>query len=269
MSRIAERFASLSSRKRKALITYIVAGDPNLEMTVSLMHEMVRNGADLLELGVPFSDPMAEGPIIQASHERSLANSTRLQEVFDIVSRFRTGDIDTPVILMGYANPVERMGYENFAYRASEVGVDGLLSVDIPLEEIEGLKSVLTRSGLDNILLVAPTSPDLRIHKIAEKATGFLYSVSLKGVTGGEDLNLAQVKNQIASIRHVSTLPIVVGFGIKHKDMAKKISAFCDGVVVGSAIVERIANSSACPLEITNSVARFITDLRSGLDETA
>ncbi|MDX1734966.1 MAG: tryptophan synthase subunit alpha, partial [Halioglobus sp.] len=198
MSRIAQRFEQLAREGRKALITYVVAGDPSPAVTVPLLHGLVAAGADVLELGVPFSDPMAEGPVIQAGHERALENGVSLAAVLDMVREFRRDDPDTPLLLMGYANPVEHMGHARFAERAAEAGVDALLTVDIPPEEVEGLKAELDRFDMDNILLVAPTTPETRVAQIAAAASGFVYYVSLKGVTGAGHLDTDEVARRVA-----------------------------------------------------------------------
>jgi len=269
MSRIAKRFSDLASKNRKALITYVVAGDPTLDITNTLMHEMVASGADLLELGVPFSDPMAEGPIIQAAHERALSNSVTLTQIFEVVSRFRQKDKDTPVVLMGYANPIERMSYEKFARAASDAGVDAVLTVDLPIEEIAFSSRIFAESGLESILLVSPTSSEERIHRIVSKAEGFIYSVALTGVTGDKNLDFNQVKSQVMSIRRLSSLPVVVGFGIKDAETAKSISSVSDGVVVGSAIVDCLAKQLLAPSIAISNVRSFVSAIRDGMDGIA
>ena len=269
MSRIAKRFSDLASKNRKALITYVVAGDPTLDITNTLMHEMVASGADLLELGVPFSDPMAEGPIIQAAHERALSNSVTLTQIFEVVSRFRQKDKDTPVVLMGYANPIERMSYEKFARAASDAGVDAVLTVDLPIEEIAFSSRIFAEFGLESILLVSPTSSEERIHRIVSKAEGFIYSVALTGVTGDKNLDFNQVKSQVMSIRRLSSLPVVVGFGIKDADTAKSISSVSDGVVVGSAIVDCLAKQLLAPSIAIDNVRGLVSAIRDGMDGIA
>jgi len=269
MSRITKRFSDLASKNRKALITYVVAGDPTLDITNTLMHEMVASGADLLELGVPFSDPMAEGPIIQAAHERALSNSVTLTQIFEVVSRFRQKDKDTPVVLMGYANPIERMSYEKFAMAASDAGVDAVLTVDLPIEEIGFSSRIFAEFGLESILLVAPTSSEERIPRIVSKAEGFIYSVALTGVTGDKNLDFNQVKSQVMSIRRLSNLPVVVGFGIKDADTAKSISSVSDGVVVGSAIVDCLAKQLLAPSIAIDNVRGLVSAIRDGMDGIA
>ncbi len=245
MSRIAGCFERLRAEGRKAVVPYIVAGDPSLDLTVELMHALVEAGADIIELGVPFSDPMSEGPVIQRGHERALERGVRLRKVLDFMREFRRDNDTTPVLLMGYANPVEHMGYAAFADAASAAGVDALLSVDIPPEEVAALNRELRRVEMDNIFLIAPTTPEARMDLIAREASGFIYYVSLKGVTGAGHLDLQSVGEQVELIRRHSSLPLCVGFGIKDGPSAARIAASADGVVVGSALVQRLADVSA------------------------
>jgi tryptophan synthase alpha chain len=269
MSRITERFQQLRKDGRTALIPYIVAGDPAQDVTVPLMHRLVAAGADILELGVPFSDPMSEGPVIQLAHERALAQGTRLRDALAMVARFREQDADTPVLLMGYANPVVHMGYGAFADAASSAGLDALLTVDIPPEEVAAINHELKRVGMDNIFLVAPTTPDARIERIASQASGFIYYVALKGVTGAGHLDTAEVGSQLARIRALSDLPLAVGFGIKDPAAARAVAAVADGVVVGSALVSAFAaaveagGDHAAGME---AAATLLSDLRRGID---
>lgn len=228
---------ALKSSGRKAVIPYIVAGDPWPSATLALMHAMVEAGADILELGVPFSDPMAEGPVIQLAHERALAHKVSLTQVLDIVSTFREKDDSTPIVLMGYANPVEAMGYENFASRAKQAGIDGLLTVDMPPEEAASLNKALESVAIDSIFLVAPTTTEARIAQICEQATGYIYYVSLKGVTGAGHLDADDVALHVNRIKDKTTLPVCVGFGIKDADSAKAVARTADGVVIGSVLV--------------------------------
>ena len=243
MSRIAGRFRELAAQGRKALIPYIVVGDPTLEGTVPLMHALVANGADIIELGVPFSDPMSEGPVIQLAHERALANGATLRDALAAVREFRQSDDSTPVLLMGYANPVEHMGHAVFADAAAEAGLDALLTVDIPPEEVTGINTELHRAGMDNIFLVAPTTPDARIGRIVDQASGFIYYVSLKGVTGAGHLDADDVAAHVARIRERSQLPVAVGFGIKDAQSAASVAGIADGIVVGSALIRAMADN--------------------------
>jgi tryptophan synthase alpha chain len=267
LSRLTALFARLEKTGRKALIPYIVAGDPNPRLTVALMHELVSQGADIVEIGVPFSDPMAEGPVIQLAHERALAHSVSLSMVIDLVAEFRQQDQDTAVVLMGYANPIERMGYTVFAERAAKAGVDGLLTVDMPPEEAEEPTRVLRKAGIDNIFLLAPTTSEARIAKIASLASGYLYCVALKGVTGAGNLDIASVSNKLASIKKITDLPITVGFGIKDGASAAALAPFCAGVVVGSALIERMVMSVGLPeSDQIKNVAGLITEMRAAID---
>jgi tryptophan synthase alpha chain len=238
VSRLSATFERLEGERHKALVAYIMAGDPGLASTVPAMHALVSGGVDIIELGVPFSDPEADGPTIQAAHERALAHHTNLSHVFDMVAEFRVRDPATPVVLMGYLNNIERIGYAAFADRASAAGVDGVLMVNLPPEEAGGLKRELTRVGVSLIFLVAPTTTRERASLIAEQASGFIYYVSLKGVTGASHLMIEDVVEHVTPLRHLSSLPVLVGFGIKDARAAADFSRAADGVVVGSALVE-------------------------------
>ena len=270
VGRIAGRFAELAQANRRALIPYIVAGDPFADFTVELMHRLVAAGADIIELGVPFSDPMAEGPVIARGHQRALEKGVSLRGVLAMVASFRQTDQQTPVLLMGYANPVEGMGYERFAEAAAEAGLDGLLTVDMPPEEVEGLNSYLKQVGIDNIFLVAPTTPTARIEKIAELATGFVYYVSFKGVTGAGQLDVDAVAQRLAEIRRFSDLPVAVGFGIRDPETAAAVARVANGVVVGSAIVQLMADEAeagAGPEAVVEAAAQMLAALRSAIDD--
>ena len=267
--RIAGRFADLAVQGKRALIPYIVAGDPEPGATVMLMHKLVQAGADIIELGVPFSDPMAEGPVIQKAHERALEHNVSLRDTLAMVAEFRSRDTDTPVLLMGYANPVLGMGFAGFADAAREAGLDALLTVDMPPEEVGELNQELKRAELDNIFLVAPTTTRQRIEKIAEVATGFVYYVSLKGVTGAGNLDVEDVAEHLAQIRACSELPVAVGFGIKDPQTAAAIARVADGVVVGSALVQLVADriASGDPMDTAaTAAATLLADIRAGID---
>ncbi len=266
MSRIAQRFADLKKQGRKALIPFVTAGDPNPSVTVPLLHAMVEAGADLLELGVPFSDPMAEGPTIQLACERALLHNTSLRDVLAMVREFRMKDTMTPIILMGYMNPVEVMGYKTFAKAAAEAGVDGLLTVDMPPEEAGDLVVELANANIDPIFLLAPTTVDARIAKICAAASGFVYYVSLKGVTGAANLDIAGVEQKMAQIRKHTALPLCVGFGIRDADSAQRVSAVADGVVVGSAVVNRVADNAETPEKINDAVCGLLREMRAAMD---
>ena len=270
VGRITARFAELAQAGRRALIPYVVAGDPFADFTVQLMHRLVAAGADLIELGVPFSDPMAEGPVIDRAHQRALEKGVWLRDVLAMVASFRQTDQQTPVLLMGYANPVECMGYKQFAEAAHQAGLDALLTVDMPPEEVEALNSELKQVGIDNIFLVAPTTPRERIEKIAEVATGFVYYVSFKGVTGAGLLDVDAVGQRLAEIRSCCDLPLAVGFGIRDPETAAAVARVADGVVVGSAIVQLMADQAAAgagPDAVTQSAAKLLAALRSGIDD--
>jgi tryptophan synthase alpha chain len=267
--RIARRFKKLADANKQALIPYLVAGDPYPDSTVELMHHLVTAGADIIELGVPFSDPMAEGPVIQRGHERALEKGVSLLHALAMVTEFRQRDEDTPVLLMGYTNPVAGMGYATFADAAQAAGLDALLTVDMPPEEVGELNSELKRVGIDNIFLVAPTTPLARIEKIAELATGFVYYVSVKGVTGAGHLDVNAVVERLADIRACSDLPVAVGFGIKDAASAAAIAQVADGVVVGSALVQLMADVAAAGGDsdaVSAVAAQFMTQLRTGID---
>jgi len=267
MSRIAQRFQELSVSGRKALIPYVTAGDPVPEVTLPLLHAMVEAGADVIELGMPFSDPMADGPVIQLACERSLAGGTSVRTVLDTVSRFRETNQHTPIVLMGYLNPVEAMGYERFAARCAEVGVDGVLIVDLPPEEALDLSPIFRAQGLDLVFLVAPTTTEARMELISQACSGYLYYVSLKGVTGSASLDPVEVASRVETIRKHAKLPIGVGFGIKDAESARLISRVADGVVVGSALVQQIAENAAQPAVIPEKVAAILRAMRAAMDQ--
>ncbi|AQQ68211.1 tryptophan synthase subunit alpha [Microbulbifer agarilyticus] len=264
-NRIDRRFAKLRSEGRKALVTYIVAGDGGLENTVDLMHQLVASGSDLIELGVPFSDPMAEGPVIQKGHERALEHKASLRKCLALIEEFRTKDADTPVILMGYANPIEKMGAEVFADALQAAGGDGALTVDLPAEEAVPLNELLRARDLRNIFLLTPTTSDERIAEITELASGFVYYVSLKGVTGAGHLDLDSVHENLTRIRRFTDLPLCVGFGIKDGASAKAVSADGDGAVVGSVLVSAVGES-ADAAAAKDRVGAIVGEMRSVLD---
>jgi tryptophan synthase alpha chain len=266
MSRIKECFENLHRKGGKALVPFITAGDPDNESTLPLMQALVKGGADIIELGVPFSDPMADGPVIQRSSERALKHATSLNDVLDMVAEFRKENRTTPVILMGYLNPVEVMGYAQFARRADEAGVDGVLIVDLPPEESDELQSELNRYDLNQVFLLSPTTSDERLALICSKASGFLYYVSLKGVTGSNRLNVADVAEKIAHIRSKTGLPVGVGFGIKDAETAKAVAGFSDAVIIGSALVDRIAHLGQQKNKLVQEVTAYLAELRTAID---
>ena len=269
MSRIAGRFAALGARKRTALIPFVTAGDPSPAATVPMMHAMVEAGADLIELGVPFSDPMADGPVIQRAGERALAAGMSFGKVLDVVREFRSRDGETPVVLMGYLNPLEAAGYAQAAERAAAAGVDGFLTVDLPPEEAEALVRELRARGLDPVFLLAPTTSDERMERICREASGFVYYVSLKGVTGAANLDVDEVAQRIARIRRVTGLPVGVGFGIHDGASAARVARVGDAVVVGSAVVSRIEANAGSPDALPGILAAFIGELRAAMDAEA
>ncbi len=265
MSRIAKTFARLQTQGRKALIPFLTAGFPEPVHTVPLLHAMVAAGADVLELGVPFSDPMADGPTIQRASEQALRHGVSLRSVLDMAAEFRRQDQDTPVVLMGYGNPIEAMGWEDFAKRCAQVGVDGVLTVDFPPEESHAAFAHLEAHGLDPIFLLAPTTRDERIAEVAKLARGYVYYVSLKGVTGAANLDLSAVEAKLPLLRRYITLPIGVGFGIRDGETARRVADVADAVVIGSRIVQEIENSP--PASMLANVAQFVSGVRVALDK--
>lgn len=266
MSRIESTFAGLKNAGKKALIPFLTAGDPRLDATLPLMHALVDAGADLIELGVPFSDPMADGPTIQRASERALAQGVRLADVFDLAEQFRLRNQHTPIILMGYANPIEAMGYEEFARRAKTAGIDGVLTVDYPPEEAEEFAGQLTEYAIDPIFLLSPTTPDARIKQVAKLARGFVYYVSLRGVTGSAAIDRSDVIKKIESLRAMIAIPIGVGFGIRDAATAKTLSRAADAIVIGSRIVEEIESSSE-DARIANC-KKLVSGIREAMDES-
>jgi len=264
-SRIGGRFRALKAANRCALIPYITAGDPDPATTLQLMHALVDCGADVIELGVPFSDPMADGPAIQRAGERALAQKVGLRDVVGIVKAFRERDDATPVVLMGYANPVEAMGVDAFIAAASAAGVDGTIVVDYPPEECEAFADLSKRTGMDSIFLLSPTSTEQRVRDVARVGSGYLYYVSLKGVTGAANIDTAEVASRIAWIRGMTSLPIGVGFGIRDPESAKRIAAVADAVVIGSRIIEEI--ETAGPGQAVARVRALVAPIRKAMDE--
>jgi tryptophan synthase alpha chain len=264
MSRIKSVFAELKAQGKKALIPYFTAGDPHPDHTVPLLHALVASGADAIELGVPFSDPMADGPVIQRASERALVHKMGLRKVLAMVKDFRETNQTTPIILMGYANPIEAMGAEQFVTLAKDAGVDGVLTVDYPPEECEDFNKQLATAGIDSIFLLSPTTEPSRTELIVKQATGFLYYVSLKGVTGAGNLDIVEVKKRVAEIRNSTDLPIGVGFGVKDAETAREVSAIADAVVVGSRMVLAIEQSDENNLIV--NVQALMKELRTAID---
>lgn len=265
MSRIANKFKILKAAGRKALVPFITAGDPSLEATVPVMHALVEAGADVIELGVPFSDPMADGPTIQHSSERAIARGAGLQYIFDTVRAFRERDADTPVVLMGYLNPVEIRGPAAFAKAATEAGVDGILLVDLPPEEATEFRAGFAPVGLDLILLASPTTSDARIAQLCAEGEGYLYYVSYAGVTGADRLDTGSASGRLHAIRGGSRVPVVAGFGIKDAASAAAMAREADGVVVGSALVAAMADQPT-PEAAAVAARGFLAPLRKALD---
>lgn len=266
MSRIAACFSALKAQGKTALIPYITAGDPHPSITVPLMHRMVAAGADIIELGVPFSDPMADGPTIQQAHERALKHNTSLNDILGMVAAFRQHDQSTPVVLMGYLNPIEVMGYAEFAKAAQAAGVDGALTVDLPPEEGMGVLPLFREHGIDPIFLLSPTTPALRMKTVAGAGGGFIYYVSLKGVTGASTLDVGAVAERIAQIRQHTDLPLGVGFGIKDAASAVAVAKVADAVVVGSAVIRQIEATPDDHAAIIGNISELLASMRRALD---
>ena len=264
MSRIEAKFASLQVAKRKALIPYVTAGFPVPATTVPMLHALVEAGCDILEIGVPFSDPMADGPAIQRSSEAALKHGVGLVDVLGMVREFRATDASPPLVLMGYANPIEAMGVDRFVAEAAKAGVDGVIVVDYPPEECVEFAALCAKNGIDQIFLLAPTSTDARIKAVAKMGRGYLYYVSLKGVTGAGHIDVSQVAAQLPKIRAVSKLPIGVGFGIRDAASAKAIAAVADAVVIGSRIIEEI--EAAGEADAAARVGALVRPIRAALD---
>jgi tryptophan synthase alpha chain len=263
MGRIGERFAALRARGERALIPFVTAGDPDLATSQLLVLALARAGADLIEIGIPFSDPLAEGPTVQRASERALRSGASLRRVLELVKTLRP-QIDVPLVLMGYANPILAMGERNFAEAAREVGVDGVIVVDLPPDEDEVLYPALADVGVDGILLAAPTTRPERLALLARKTRGFLYYVSLTGVTGARSELARGVEEAVRSVRAISDVPVCVGFGVSTPEHARDIGRFADGVVVGSALIDAIQRAGAGPAAI-EAAADFVKQLKSAL----
>lgn len=269
MSRLGPVFQRLHDEGGRAVIPYLVAGDPNEGLTVPLMHRLVEAGADVIEVGVPFSDPMSEGPTIQKGHERALAGGTSLNSTLALIAEFRQTDLETPLILMGYANPLERKGYAAVADACAEAGIDGLITVDLPPEEVAEMNTELQRHSIDNIFLISPTTTEDRISAITEQASGFIYYVALKGVTGAGHLDTEAVEAHLAIIRQYTDLPVAVGFGIKDAQTAARVAVCADAVVVGSALVDEIAADFSEYQDDARAIAiggSLISSIRKGVN---
>ncbi len=267
MGRIADTFAALARQGRKGLIPYIMAGDPSPDLTVELMHTLVDGGADVIELGVPFSDPMADGPVIQKAAERAIANGIGLKQTLVMVSEFRKTNQETPIVLMGYANHIDCLGQADFVAAAKAAGADGVLVVDYPPEESAEFAAQLRAVDMDPIYLLAPTSTEERIAAVAKVASGYLYYVSLKGVTGAGHLDLHEVAQRIPQIRAKTGLPVGVGFGIRDASTAERLAGMADAVVVGSRLID--AMTDAPQGEAKAALLAVMKDIRAGVDNAS
>jgi tryptophan synthase alpha chain len=268
MSRIASRFAALKAQKRSGLVTFVTAGDPDMATFQKILMGLPGAGADVIEVGVPFSDPMADGPSIQLSSQRALRHDIALRDIFAAVAAFRKADTETPIVLMGYFNPIYRYGGARFAHDAAAAGADGVIVVDLPPEEADELLPHLNANGLNFIFLTAPTSSDARLPAIVGKASGFVYHVAVMGVTGTKAAEADAVKADVARLRRHTTLPVAVGFGIKTAAQVKSIAAHADAAVVGSAIVDVVAagvKAKAAPDALAADVHRFVKELAAGV----
>lgn len=261
------RISSVFNNKKSAFITYLVCGDPDLQTTLKIMHSMVDNGVDLIELGIPFTDPIADGPTIQKGIERALKNKVSLNDVLNLVTKFRKKDKSTPIVLMGYMNPIINMGYKKFSKLAKFSGVDGLLIVDLPPEEADAVNIELKKNNISQIFLASPTTEDKRLKTIIKYSSGYLYYVSLKGITGSSIVDYQPIKKRINQIKKLSKnmIPVTVGFGIKTPDAARKISMFSDGIIIGSSIVELIEKNQKNKVLMYKKVNKFLRDIKSSL----
>ncbi|MGZ8182008.1 MAG: tryptophan synthase subunit alpha [Methylobacter sp.] len=266
MSRLAATFEALSKSGRKALVPFITAGDPKPDFTLPMMHAMVEAGVDVIELGVPFSDPMADGPVIQRASERALEHKMSLRRTLAIATEFRRTNQHTPVVLMGYVNPIEAMGYEDFANAAQRAEIDGVLTVDLPPEEAEECAALLKARDIDPIFLLAPNSGDERIQKMDAVGSGYLYYVSLKGVTGAGHLNTADVETKLQQIRANTGLPVAIGFGVKDAQTAKTVANLGDGVVIGSALISKIEANLDDLERAKSEIVELLKSMRQAMD---
>jgi tryptophan synthase alpha chain len=266
VSRISQRFDALRLQGRTGLIPYVTAGDPSRDIVVPLMHGLVESGADVIELGVPFSDPMADGPVIQRSSERALSRQVTLQDCLDWVAAFRQNDNTTPIVLMGYANPVERFGAQAFVAAAQKAGVDGTIIVDYPPEECESFSQELQAAGIDPIFLLAPTSSESRMNDVARLGSGYLYYVSLRGVTGAGNIDTAAVAERVQIIRQFTNMPIGVGFGISDAASAAAVANSADAVVIGSALIKIMESAQASGQPALEAAKQFMQSIRQALD---
>ena len=263
MSKIKSVFDSLDKKQSKALIPFITAGDPDPEMTIEILHTLVDAGADMIELGIPFTDPMADGPVIQRASERAIANNVGIKKTIEIVKEFRQKNKHTPIILMGYANPMEAIGIDLFIQLIHEAHVDGVITVDYPPEEAKSFVEKLKAKNIDTIFLLSPTTEDKRIKLIIEQATGFIYYVSLKGVTGSANIDIDQVTERVRNIKRYTKLPIGVGFGVRDAKTAKEVAFISDAVVIGSRIVQEIENSRRA--DLISNIKKLMTEMKQAI----
>ena len=263
MSKIKSVFDSLDKKQSKALIPFITAGDPDPEMTIEILHTLVDAGADMIELGIPFTDPMADGPVIQRASERAIANNVGIKKTIEIVKEFRQKNKHTPIILMGYANPMEAIGIDLFIQLIHEAHVDGVITVDYPPEEAKSFVEKLKAKNIDTIFLLSPTTEDKRIKLIIEQATGFIYYVSLKGVTGSANIDIDQVTERVRNIKRYTKLPIGVGFGVRDAKTAKEVALISDAVVIGSRIVQEIENSSRA--DLISNIKKLMIEMKQAI----
>jgi tryptophan synthase alpha chain len=266
MNRIDKTLTRIKTNNQKAISPYITAGDPHPDITVPLMHQLVKAGADILELGIPFSDPMAEGPVIQHAMERALSYSVNIPRVLSMVKEFREQDSITPVVIMGYLNPIEQYGYDLFARDAVEAGVDGSILVDLPPEEAEGICRIWQAHGLYSIFLCSPTTSKERMALINKHAHGYLYYVSLKGVTGSDTLDVSSLQSAYECRKAQTKLPLMVGFGIKTPEIAAKIAQFADGVIVGAALITQVLEAYESNKNAPQAGASMINLMRQAID---
>jgi tryptophan synthase alpha chain len=265
MSRIENTFKSLKEKNKKALIPFFTAGDPHPDVTVKLMNTLVDSGADIIELGIPFSDPMADGPIIQRASERALQNNVGITATIKLAAEFRKDNKDTPLILMGYANPIEAIGVDNFISLIKKADIDGVITVDYPPEESKKFVNKLKKNNIDSIFLLSPTTDDARIKLITDQASGFLYYVSLKGVTGSANIDINQVAKRVGSIKSFTNLPIGVGFGVRDAKTAKEVASISDAVVIGSRIVQEIESSNSN--DLISNVRKLMTEIKEAIND--
>ena len=263
MSKIKTTFLRLKNENKKALIPFITAGDPHPDMTVKMLHTLVESGADMIEVGIPFSDPMADGPVIQRASERALANNVGIKRTIQLVKEFRKKDTNTPIILMGYVNPIEAIGIEHFVGLIKDADVDGVITVDYPPEESKAFVALLKKQDIDSIFLLSPTTENSRIKLITEQATGFLYYVSLKGVTGSANIDINQVSERVNNIKKYSDLPIAVGFGVRDAETAKQVALISDAVVIGSRIINEVENSTQ--EDLLGRIRGLLSEIKSAI----